>query len=159
MNNFQAWLDDADMPEMKDGKWYDLETGLPYDPSFDYKTGVRRTQLSPKALDARAMAKQFGGKALKGSAKQKEWAEKIRAEKLVEMDQDQAEMACDPNGLLTNSKFWIENRSASGKSIGEFVMNQKAMLAQHKVASKAHRFDDMKAIAENYNALTAKWGF
>ncbi len=157
--NFQAWLDEAEMPTKTATSWVDLETGIAYNPAHDYRTGSARKSLSAGAQDARAVAKAFGGKALKGTAKQKEWAEKIRSEKLAQMGQDQAEMACDPNGLLTNSKFWIENRSAAGAAIGDFVMQQKALLAQHRAAKTAGDAVKVAAIATEYNALTAKWGF
>ena len=159
-NNFQAWLDEADMPQQQDDIWVDLETGHKYDPSVDYSAAhAPRKPLSILALNARNIAKAMGGKALKGTAKQKEWAEKIRAEKLGMMTQDQAEMACDPCGLLTHSKFWIENRSANGTDIGNFVMNQKALLARHRTASKAGNGLVVAETANEYNALTAKWGF
>lgn len=158
--NFQAWLDEADMPtKAEDGSWFDLETGLAYDPAHNYITGAARQTLSAKALDARAVAKAFGGKALTGTAKQKEWAEKIRAEKLASMTQDQAEMACDPSGLLTNSKFWIENRAAAASAIGAFVTDQKALLAQARALKAAGRADEYSRAAAQYNAMTAQWGF
>ena len=159
MNNFQAWLDQADIPTRDENGWFDLETGLRYNPAVNYLTGSKRQTISTKALTARNIAKAFGGKALKGTKKQKEWAEKIRAEKVQEMTQDQAEMACDPNGLLTHSKFWIENREASPAAIGDFVMTQKALLAQYHTARAAGDTDEVSRIAAEYNALTEKWGF
>lgn len=163
MNNFSYWIEQiADIPAKDEtGAWVDLETGLHYDASIDYAKGtarVRRT-VGAKAMEAREIAKAFGGKALKGSAKQKEWAEKIRAEKLAEMDEDQAEMACDPNGLLTHSKFWIDNRGVAGANIGAFVQEQKALLKQYRAAQSKVDAVNAKAIAEQYNALTSTWGF
>lgn len=160
--NFQTWIDQADMPERRDGVWVDLETGLKYDPSIDYATGTARAPrktVSAKAQDARAVAKMFGGKALKGTAKQKEWAEKIRAEKLAQMSESQAEMACDPLGLLTHSKFWIENRTRNGSEIGAFVEDQKALLKQAKSLRAAGKADEYAVVAARYNALTTTWGF
>ena len=152
--NFQAWIDSADMPERNSaGQWVDLETGLLYKPT------APRANLSTKAQDARAVAKFFGGKALTGTAAQKEWAEKIRAEKLGEMTQDQAEMACDPAGLLKTAKFWIEQRAKSGQQIGDFVMEQKALLKTAKSLRAAGKSDEYAATAATYNALTTVWGF
>lgn len=163
MSNFNYWINEvADMPERDEGGWYDLETGLRFDPSFDYRANqprAARKPLSTRAQDARAIAKAFGGKALKGTAKQKEWAEKIRAEKLAQMDLDQAEMACDPNGLLTHSKFWIENRARSGREIGEFVQQQKALLKQARTLKAAGKAAEYAAAAAEYNNLTSQWGF
>jgi hypothetical protein len=156
--DFNTWYNEiADMPEEVDGKWVDLETGIPF--SRHEREQAPRTSLSDKALDARAVAKMFGGRALKGSKKQKEWAEKIRAEKLREMTDLQAVAACDPNGLLTHSKFWIENRDKSGKEIGEFVEQQKTLLAAYNEARNAGDAEKVARIAGQYNALTNKWGF
>lgn len=164
MSNFNFWFDNiADMPtKAEDGQWYDAETGFPFDPKHNYKTGKAATErkpLSDKAQDARALAKFFGGKALKGTARQKEWAEKIRAEKLRQMSPELAELVVDPNGLLTNSKFWIEHRDSSGEAIGEFIHQQKALYKQYQSAREALDHEKVKSISEQYNALTAKWGF
>lgn len=160
MNNFQFWVENvADMPERDNSGWYDAETGLRYDPSVKYNPAAARNTLSEKAQAARGTAKFFGGKALKGTAKQKEWAEKIRAEKLASMTEDQAEMVCDPHGILTNSKFWIEKRAVSGKEIGLFIEEQKALLKLYRVATAKEDHEAVKALAEKYNALTEKWGF
>jgi hypothetical protein len=159
MNNFQAWLDQADIPTCDENGWFDLETGLRYNPAVNYLTGSKRQTISTNALTARNIAKAFGGKALKGTKKQKEWAEKIRADKVQKMTRDQAEMVCDPNGLLTHSKFWIENCDASPTAIGHFVMTQKALLAQYRASHAAGDADQVAKIAAEYNALTEEWGF
>jgi hypothetical protein len=170
-NNFQAWIDNADMPQKDARGWYDLETGLRYDPETDYTgtNNTKRQSVSPKAQEARDIAKFFGGKALKGSMKQKNWAEKIRAEKIQQMDEAEAMMAVDPNGLLTHSKFWIENRECSGQQIGEFIQQQKATLKRYNSLVEKYNHnpeeasDDLKQqikeTANEYNALTAKWGW
>ncbi|WP_311949280.1 hypothetical protein [Halomonas piscis] len=161
MNNFEYWINHiADMPtKAEDGHWFDLETGLPYRADVDYQTGLARHRYAPsaQAKKGRELAKVFGGRALTGTAKQKDWAEKIRAEKLREMDMCQAELACDPKGLLTAAKFWIEARNSKGTEIGEFVQQQKALLKQYKSAKAEKDADQVKAIAEQYNALTEKW--
>lgn len=163
MTNFEFWINEvADIPKQADdGQWYDAETGFPFDPSYGYQSGQARQRFAPseKAKKGRELAKAFGGRALKGTAKQKEWAEKIRAEKLQQMDMDQAELACDPSGLLVNSKFWIENRGKKGRDIGEFVQQQKALLKQYRTARAAGDADQVKELAEQYNLLTARWGF
>lgn len=119
----------------------------------------RRTSISDKALDARKVAKFFGGKALLGTKRQKEWAEKIRASKLDGMTELQALQACDPSGLLNHSKFWIENRDKSGKEIGEFVELQKSLLKKYQAAYAEKEHDAVKRLADQYNELTTKWGF
>lgn len=164
MSNFNYWYDNvADMPtKAEDGQWYDAETGFPYNPNHNYKTGkaaTKRKPLSDKAQDARDLAKFYGGRALKGTARQKEWAEKIRAEKLQQMEPGLAELAVDPNGLLTHSKFWIEHRSFPGGAISEFVQQQKSLLKQYNAARGEMDHDKVKALAEQYNELTSRWGF
>jgi hypothetical protein len=153
--NFTQWLEEADMPEFVNGQWIDLETGIPYTPS----SAVSRAVLSIKAQNARVVAKTFGGKALKGTAKQKEWAEKIRAEKLTQMTAEQAEMACDPNGLLTAAKFWIGNRDVTGRAIGEFVQQQKSLLKRARTLKARGATAEYAAVAAQYNALTKQWGW
>ena len=106
---FSEWYSEADMPtKLEDGTWVDLETGLPFDSGVVYAK-VRKS-ISNKAQDARNIAKAFGGKALKGTAKQKEWAEKIRAEKLAKMQFEDAVDIVTVGGFLDLAKFWIENR-------------------------------------------------
>ena len=75
------------------------------------------------------------------------------------MTEDQAEMACDPKGLLTNAQFWIEQRHRSGREIGEFVQEQKALLKRAQTLRAAGEADDYAKTAAQYNALTAAWGW
>lgn len=162
MDNLQYWLENvADIPQKdENGNWCDLETGFQYDPKINYEAcekGTQRKTLSEKAMSGRETAKAFGGKALKGSFKQKEWAEKIRAGKLSSMTDEQAKLACDPNGLLTHSKFWIENRFKTGTEIAEFVTEQKAMLKERRSYPEMGYEEEKKALADKYNALTEKW--
>jgi len=152
-NNFKAWLDSADMPMQKaDGSWYDAETGIAY-------VAHQRASLSAKATDARSFAKAFGGKALTGTAKQKEWAETIRAEKLAAMDHDAAAMACDANGLGRGAKFWIDNRAATSAQIADFFRQQHALLKLARTLKSKGMAAEYADAAARYNALTSAWGF
>ncbi len=159
MNNFQAWYNDADMPEKTTHGWVDMETGIAFDPSVNYlrKGYSSRSSVSKKALSSRNVAKLFGGKALIGTAKQKEWAEKIRAEKLQEMTEEQATLACAPSGLGKAAKFWIENRGKKGAEIGGFFQTAKEL--REKFAQLEKGTEECRAVAEKYNSLTAAWGF
>lgn len=116
MNNFSFWKDEiADMPEKDSkGNWYDLETGLEFDPSVHYQTGGKATrwEASSDLKDFRKVAKFYGGKALAGSAKQKEWAEKLRYKVLTSdslSDEQKAEFIA-LEGATKTAKFWIENK-------------------------------------------------
>lgn len=115
--------------------------------------------LSDAATDARATAKHFGGRALTGTARQKEWAEKIRSQKIVAMPLAAAELACDPNGLGRTAKFWIENRDRTTAEFAAFLTEQKSLLAQAKALHAAGQAAEYAAVAARYNALTSKWGF
>lgn len=123
-----------------------------------------------KVIADRAAAALFGGKALTGSAKQKVWAEKIRAEKLRgeavgiynprnEMTDAQAVLACDSNGLGKSAHFWIEARGRKPSDIGKFFETQKALLAHAQELRAAGNMTEFAAVAAKYNALTAEWGF
>lgn len=60
----------------------------------------------------RKIAKFYGSKALTGSAKQKEWAEKLRADVLTSdmlSDEEKAEFL-DTANFLQSAKFWINNK-------------------------------------------------
>lgn len=124
-----------------------------------------------KVLADRAVAALFGGKALTGTAKQKTWAEKIRADKLRgetsqysaydrnEMTEAQAAMACDPTGLGRSAHFWIENRTRKPSEIGQFFQQQKRLLADAMALREAGKAEEFKAAVAAYNAFTAAWGF
>lgn len=161
--NFREWYDDADMPEKVDGVWVDLETGIPYKPTAPSSSS--RTALSAKTQDARALAKSFGGKALTGTAKQKEWGEQIRAEKLKGMTAEAAELICDLNGLCNGSKFWIENRTKTALQFERFIIDQKKWLNRHKYLRAKNTIqpldeaekEELADIAEKYNKLIKEW--
>ena len=162
-NSFDQWLEIADMPERINGEWVDLETGFTYN---DFKNSKpARSKVNDKAIDARAVAKFFGGKALTGTVKQKSWAEEIRAKVLNVVDADAAILLCNPTSLCKTSKFWIENRAKSAADFAIFIATQQSLLAEHGVVSKkATKGDDvaiarMREIAEEYNELTEAWGF
>lgn len=159
---FQLWKEQADMPEYVDGRWVDLETGLHFDNDQDYGYSAQkkpRASLSKNAQTDRFTAKVFGGKALTGSAKQKEWAEKIRAEKLATMTEDQAIACCNPNGILRTAHVWISNRSKSGADFADFVEKQSKLLATCKKARESRMVEEYERLAAEYNALTTAWGF
>ena len=153
MTTFAKWYDDADMPtQAADGQWYDAETGLPY----SYQKP--RKAMTQKAIDARATAKFFGGKALTGTTAQKEWAEKIRAAALDKMSDGDAAVVCCKSGLLNTARIWIENRGKTAAQFASFAVSQKTLLAAYKAAAARQDADSAKKISEEYNALTAVFG-
>lgn len=144
----------------------DLQEGLmsgaqQADARVQYAAGMRkaRRKVDPKVASDRAVAAQFSGKALAGSAKQKSWGEKIRADKLRGMSEAQAVNACDPKGLGRSAHFWIANRNRSSAEIGTFFDTQKRILTDALALREAGKTDEFKAAAAAYNALTTDWGF
>lgn len=68
-----------------------------------------------KAKESRKLAKFYGGKALKGSAAQKKWAEEIR-QKVLEssaLSDEQKTKLVTLGGPVNTAKFWINNKDKS----------------------------------------------
>ncbi len=108
----------ADMPEQdENGNWYDLETGLSFDSRVHYKSGGKITKWTPSedVKNNRKIAKFYGAKALTGSAKQKVWAESLRASVLTSdsLSDEQKADFLDSAKFLQTSKFWINNKDIS----------------------------------------------
>ncbi|HAV1239868.1 TPA: hypothetical protein JGU28_004675 [Salmonella enterica] len=161
-DNFRYWYNEiADMPEYDEtGKyWYDLETGLRYDPSCRYLPQNSRKPVSDKALAARSVAKKFGGRALKGTSKQVRWAEEIRASVITQIPENAARICCNPDGLMKSAKFWIENRHKPATAFADFAINHRRLLADYQAAHNAGDAPLVAEIAGKYNALTTLWGF
>lgn len=113
--------------------------------------------ITDKAKSARAVASMFGGTALTGTAKQKNWAEEIRAKMLAAMTEDQAILVCKHDSLFTTAKFWIENRTKDGRQIGEFAAKLADIRAEHVTARTENNAEKIEATAAEYNQLTKEW--
>ena len=118
--SLEYWKNEiADMPAFVDGAWVDLETGLAYADCQEVE--VTRTRTEQKRIDrtvkARTTAKSLGAKALKGTAKQKAWAENIRKEFLEQDLTDDALMLVTSSEMTATAKFWIETRSISREAL------------------------------------------
>lgn len=160
MSNFQTWYDNADMPQRdENGRWYDLEDGIAYDPNYNYSENKSRNyqQVNEKTLENRQLAKFLGGKALRGTLKQKQWAEKIRADVLRAVSVEAAELLCDPSGLCTHSKFWIENREKTAKDFQEYIFTQRKLIKEFNSLDPVNDITRRREIATVYNALTKEW--
>ena len=159
MTNFEFWINNvADMPQRDASGWFDAETGLRYDPAFNYPDKSGRARASVSILNARSIAKKFGGKALIGTAKQKEWAEKIRAEVLLHVTEDQASLLCSAVSVTGHSKFWIDNRDAMPTTIGSFIENLIAAVKIANTASRAGNPVDASLIAKIKRAQAGDLG-
>ena len=118
-----------------------------------------RRALSEKTMAARKEAKLFGGKALVGSRKQVDWAEKIRAEKIAGMQEEEAILACRPEGLGRFAYFWIENRNRSAADFAAFFRKQADLMSKCSYLKEQRRSEEYKSAAAEYNALTEDWSF
>lgn len=108
----------------KYGDWYhiggglyeDRDTGITskYDDIVSAKSASQRQprqQVSNQAKEARKTLKEFGFKAFTGSAKQKNWAEKIRNEKMQELTSDQKEFFATQDLMPAHkASWWIDRR-------------------------------------------------
>ena len=134
------------------------ERAREYQNFLDYTSGSdgTRTPASEKTLAARAVAKEAGGAALKGTRKQKAWAEQIRAEKLRTMTDEQKAAVTKKTGLFTHSKFWIENRECDGKALGADALRMQQILS---ILETETDMSIRQQVADEYNNTTSKWGF
>lgn len=94
-----------------------------------------------------------------GSQKQRDWAERIRLSIVMRMSIEDAVRVCDPNGILTDARWWIEQRNLLPSAIADFVFEQTQRLAKCQALRES---GDATAYAEEaaaYNALTSRFGF
>ncbi|MFG6565865.1 hypothetical protein ACGYLI_16735 [Sulfitobacter sp. 1A13421] len=77
--------------------------------------------VKQEAKDARAKLRPFGFKALTGSKKQKDWAEKIRLEIMTPLPSETKMFFAAMEVLpIHRASFWIENRHKSSTNFAEF---------------------------------------
>lgn len=139
----------ADMPAFVNGEWVDLETGLAYAESKEIE--VKRTATEQKRLDrtvqAHKTAKALGAKALKGSAKQKAWAEDIRKAFLEQDLTDDALSLVTSSEMTAYAKFWIETRSISRQELAK-AMNDlvAATRTANDIGAGNEGYDEQLAI-------------
>jgi len=75
------------------------------------KEKAAQAEKNKKIAETRKAAGMLGGKALKGTSKQKAWAEEIRARAIKRVAADVAQKLIT-DAKYQHSKFWIENRKA-----------------------------------------------
>ena len=96
---------------------------------------------------------------MKGTAKQKEWAEKIRVNFIEQLTFDEAIRLVELDALCGKAKFWIENRTKTINELKDFIRDQQVFVEAYKAASSENNAELVKKYAELYNNLTAKWGY
>ena len=125
MVSFSQWYnEEADIPQLIDGEWVDLETGIPFSAwakSQGRNENKVRQSISAAGQDYRKYTKALGGKALTGTIKQKEWAGKIRFNILKQLPQESQEMLVT-HEAFQSSKFWIEMRDISAQRLSDFAV-------------------------------------
>ena len=75
------------------------------------KEKAAQAEKNKKTAEVRKAAGMLGGKALKGTARQKAWAEEIRAKAIKRVEADVAQKLLT-DAKYQHAKFWIENRKA-----------------------------------------------
>lgn len=149
-DTFKQWYDNADMPELVDGEWVDLETGLPFNPSPTRDTHLT-VPLSPEAKSARNDVKADGAKALKGTPKQVNWAETIRA-KVFKTANERQRKLLGFMSMFGHAKFWIENRFDSN-------IPRKAEEAQRLVKQiNAYTREAESEVTTDSKGVITNWG-
>lgn len=120
-NEFNEWYEDADIPMQDEaGNWYDAETGIRFRP----KKAARAQRKSFHS----EIAKANKIKALKGTEKQRAWAEDIREKFLCEMSEADIELlkhCAETHNILNQSKFWIQYREKTVNFILEKISGWK----------------------------------
>lgn len=107
-----------DPQKQENGEWVDIKSGISFKEWFSLvypemkkpePESKSRFSLTEEEKEARNVAKKLGGKALKGSEKQKKWGEKIRARFLKKLDKSMAEYFAKKEDFC-RAEFWIDNR-------------------------------------------------
>lgn len=75
------------------------------------------------SLKSRSIARGFGGKALTGTKRQKEWGEDVRAKIVKQVTPEIAQALCNDD-RLQSARFWINNRGRSPEDFSRLVSQQ-----------------------------------
>lgn len=100
--------------------------------------------------ETRKAAKALGGKALKGTAKQKSWAEEIRKSFLTKVNTEQADLVLNAD-IAQSAKFWIETRTASTNQIIDVIKNPNTyddLIKELKEKEREAKLAEVRASAE-----------
>lgn len=168
MRNFDYWYNEiADIPlQDKNGDWYDAETGFTYsdwtkdkNSYVDESTKAENRQAIEKAKVSRKAAKEMGAKALKGTAKQKAWAEEIRKNILLKVNSEAANLLIKCESATGHSTFWIENRDKNAYEFEVFILKIVDLIRQlNKLHSESKTdSDEYKEIMLQVNDLKKVW--
>lgn len=82
-----------------------------------------KVQISKAATESRAKSRLIGAKSLTGTAKQKNWAEKIRADFIEVVTSDDVATMIANSQVASTAKFWIETRNLPRNVLHEAMRN------------------------------------
>ncbi len=104
-------------------------------------------KILDRAADSRKTAKSLGAKALTGSAKQKAWGEKIRAD-FLSFSQNEVVLDMIVNSAMTQTaKFWIETRNVGNSALeNAFVNLVEATKKANEIGAGNDGYDQQLAI-------------
>jgi hypothetical protein len=100
-------------------------------------------------------AKFFGGKSLKGTEKQKKWAENIRENILNSVTLEQAQILCTCQ-LFFKADFWINNRFISHAEIGEKALKANKIYDSIKQLNTDAATEKLYHNMRNYHDLRSE---
>ena len=151
--SFSEWMDHEASIPMQDanGEWYDLDTGI-YFWEYNQEQTPRKPRYAPseQVKTSRAKAKALGGRALRGTARQKEWAEKIRDQKLSVLSDEQKKLVLRFDTLHT-AKFWIEKRDQNPSWFFELAQKLAQVIGAHntlnRLAEESHQYDQKPVLS------------
>lgn len=119
----------------------------------DYVLAVKMAEIeeakakkrAEKSKELRKAANALGGKALKGSSKQKVWAEELRKKFLATVDSETAERALNAEHAQ-HARFWIDTRFSSNAEISNALQDASLVEAMAEHAKQ-------KAFEQKYQNL------
>lgn len=118
--SFEEWVSDMHDLDVALLSWSEyLELSANYNKAVLQQTSKTNPKAIAKAKAERTTAKAMGIKALKGSAKQKAWAEQIRKEFLQTVTDENALSLVADSELTASAKFWIETRNVGIEKIAK----------------------------------------
>jgi hypothetical protein len=154
-SSFSQWQEEADIPtQNENGDWYDAETGILFKDWVASETKTIRKKVSLPTVDYRKTIKEIGGNALIGTMKQKEWAEKIRVDKVMQLSEEQRHILVAEYKVFDKASFWIGNRNKNANEIYAYATSYKdAVNALNQLSKAIVKMEELKAIDISKNMM------
>jgi hypothetical protein len=157
-SSFSEWKEEADIPmKDEDGNWYDAETGISFKDWSAGETKTIRKKVSVITTEYRKTIRDIGGSSLSGTMKQKEWAEKIRADKVKQLQDDQRHILVAAYKVFDKASFWIANRDKAATEIYNYAVSYKDVSnALNQLNNSILKMEKLKAV-ELIKSMTEIW--